>query len=104
MGPSGPTKVSSSNSALVPTWLNEPPAGPLPGNDPAAPPTDGPHNDGPSNKQTSIPAIQAPPEAKRFTGARTNFTSFARSGGGDRPALRRAVRDYVRSGTRGSAN
>jgi hypothetical protein len=104
MGTSGSTKGSGSNSALIPTWLNEPPAGPLPGNDPAAPPTDGPDGDGATNSQTAIPAIQTPPEAARFTGARANFTSFARSGGGDRPALRRAVRDYVRSGTRGSAN
>jgi hypothetical protein len=112
MGTSGPTKGSGSNSALVPTWLNEPPAGPLPGNDPATSPSEGPDggeqaprgDGGAKNEQIALAPIQAPPEAARFSGARANFTSFARSGGADRPALRRAVRDYVRSGTRGSAN
>jgi hypothetical protein len=112
MGTSGPTKGSGSNSALVPTWLNELPAGPLPGNGPATPPTDGqdgyaqasPGNDGSRNDQIVSAPIQAPPEAERFRSARANFTSFARSGGGNRPALARAVRDYVRSGTRGTGN
>ncbi|WP_323130977.1 Qat anti-phage system associated protein QatB [Sinorhizobium medicae] len=55
-------------------------------------------NDGP------LPPIHAAPAPNRFQSARTNFSTFASSRGGDRPALQRAVRDYVRSGTRGSGN
>jgi hypothetical protein len=84
----------------------------LPGN--GAPPADNDGdnagNDG-NDGQPSVkpddgarPAIQAPPVTGRFQSARKNFTSFAASGGNDRPALRRAVRDYVRTGSRGSSN
>jgi hypothetical protein len=45
-----------------------------------------------------------PPVPARFQTARRNFSVFARSGGSDRGALRRAVSDYVRSGTQGSGN
>lgn len=107
MGTQGSSKGPGSNTPLLPTWLAGPPAGPLPGVDPAAPagPPDG-DGDGtpapPADAAAPRPPIEPPPVAARFSGARGNFTSFARSGGGDRPALRRAVRDYVRSGTRGS--
>lgn len=106
MGTSGPTRGSGSQSSLIPTWLNEPPSGPLPGSDPAAPPANAPDNahEPATSAPGIIPAIVAPPVPARFSGARANFTSFARSGGSDRPALRRAVRDYVRSGMRGSGN
>ncbi|HXL86385.1 MAG TPA: Qat anti-phage system associated protein QatB [Gemmatimonadaceae bacterium] len=89
--------------------MNQPPAGPLPGADPANPPGDGgdqapPDADDGGGAPADRPAIQPPPEPERFRSARGNFSTFARSGGSDRGALRRAVRDYVRSGTRGSGN
>ena len=45
-----------------------------------------------------------PPPPDRFRAARSNFSRFASSGGGDGRSLRRAVCDYVRSGTGGSRN
>jgi hypothetical protein len=109
MGTSGSTKGSGSNTSLVPTWLNEPAPGPLPGGadapaDGAAGGADEGGGEGNTPPAGPRPQIVPPPEAARFQGARRNFTTFAASGGSDRPALRRAVRDYVRSGTRGSAN
>jgi hypothetical protein len=105
MGTSGSTRGPGSNSALVPTFLNEPSIGPLPGG------TDGPPADGSQPDGGPVPAdllphpeIVAPPIPGRFGGARGNFTSFASSGGSDRPALRRGVRDYVRSGAHRSGN
>jgi hypothetical protein len=107
MGTAGSTKGSGSNTSLVPTWLNEPQAGPLPGAEPANPQGDGQapsDGDGGGDAPADRPAIQPPPEPERFRNARGNFSTFARSGGSDRRALSRAVRDYVRSGTRGSGN
>jgi hypothetical protein len=108
MGTSGSTRGPGSNSALVPTFLNEPSIGPLPGGVDVVPadsaPSDG--DDGQPVPADAPPrsAILAPPVPPSFGNARGNFTSFASSGGGDRRALRRAVRDYVRSGARGSTN
>ena len=112
MGTSGSSRGSGSNTSLVPTWLADPPAGPLPGGadangedgaDDGGEDVGG--NDGnPLGNPALAPAIRLPPEPARFQTARRNFSSFAGSGGTDRGALRRAVRDYVRSGTRGSAN
>lgn len=110
MGTSGSSRGPGSNTPLVPSWLDEPtPAGPLPGGDDAGPPAD------PNRAQDMEPAvpqanpqpapeIRPPPMPARFQSARRNFSAFARSGGTDRGALRRAVQDYVRSGTRGGGN
>jgi hypothetical protein len=108
MGTSGSTRGPGSNSALVPTFLNEPSIGPLPGGT-DGPPADGSQPDGGDGQPVPAdllprPEIVAPPVPGRFGGARGNFTSFASSGGGDRRALGRAVRDYVRSGAHGSGN
>jgi hypothetical protein len=106
MGTSGQSRGAGSNTSLVPTFLDEPPAGPLPGG--PGPPEgadggpEGDHDGGAEPSQR--PRIQAPPTPARFQSARRNFSSFAGSGGSDRGALRRAVSAYVRSGTRGSAN
>lgn len=112
MGTSGSSRGSGSNTSLVPTWLDQQAAGPLPGGAPADPPGGDGDGTGPGggtdgSSQTvgqDAPPIRPPPEPGRFQTARRNFSSFARSGGRDTGALRRAVRDYVRSGTRGSAN
>lgn len=107
MGTSGPSSGSGSNTPLVPSWLDGPDTGPLPGGDGPGTPDDGagdqgePPSDQDGNKKPPIPPAAQP---ERFRGARTNFSRFAGSGGSDGRALKRAVRDYVRSGTDGSGN
>lgn len=103
MGTSGSTSGSGSGTPLVPTWLNGQDISPLPGGDGPSVPDDGgpdaqPDSQDGDQKPHILPALQ--PEG--FRSARTNFSRFANSGGSDRRALRRAVRDYVRQGTRGS--
>ncbi len=108
MGTAGSSKGSGSATPLVPSWLdnevapNDETATLKPASTDVDEPT--PSDQPPPNTKVPLPAIEPPPLPGRFQGARGNFTSFARSGGNDKRALRRAVRDYVRSGTRGSAN
>lgn len=108
MGTSGSSSGSGSATPLVPSWLDESGSGPLPGNDDQAPgDSDGDGNkDGEQNDQNGgpKPPMPAPVPGERFRSARTNFSRFAGSGGSDRRALRRAVRDYIRHGTGGSKN
>jgi len=112
MGTAGSSRGPGSNTSLVPTWLDNPPDGPLPAGDDGGPagrngsdPADAdPAALGGANDPVSRPAIVPPPIAARYQSARTNFSRFVGSGGSDRPALRRAVRDYVRSSSRGSTN
>ena len=109
MGTSGSSSGSGSGTPLVPSWLDEPGSEPLPGNDGQAPSGDGTDDESHDGQQSSQnpelkPPVPPPALSERFRGARTNFSRFAGSGGGDRSALRRAVRDYVRSGTGGSKN
>ena len=85
----------------MPTFLDEPPE-PLPGG--AEPDGAEPGTDDTDPRPSPRPDIEMPPVPARFRTARRNFSTFARSGGSDRGALRRAVSDYVRSGTQGSAN
>jgi len=103
MGTSGSSSGSGSDTPLVPSWLDGPNTGPLPGGDGPDAPNDGAGDQGqpPSEKKPPIPPAAQP---ERFRGARTNFSRFAGSGGSDLKALRRAVRDYVRNGTGGSKN
>jgi hypothetical protein len=110
MGTSGSSRGPGSNTPLIPSWLDEPtPAGPLPCSDIGTLPADadgagdGQSPDGQGNPPPA-PAIRPPPSPARFQNARRNFSAFAGSGGNDGGALRRAVRDYVRSGTRGGAS
>ncbi|MDA9545321.1 hypothetical protein ACM43_12895 [Bradyrhizobium sp. CCBAU 45321] len=111
MGTSSSSGGPGSNTSLVPTFLEPISSDPLPGGE-AEPADSGEDGDGeapgdglsPAATQAPRPTIQPPPAAGRYTGARTNFTRFASSGGNDRRALRRAVRDYVRSGAGGSHN
>lgn len=109
MGTSGSSSGSRSETPLVPTWLSELPTEPLPGSGDAVDP-DGDENErvDPSPPEEVVvaprPSIDPPPEPNRFRRARSNFSRFAGSGGSDIRALRRAVRDYARSGTGGSGN
>lgn len=108
MGTSGSSSGSGSSTPLLPSWLDGPDTGSLPGGDgPSAPDPSG--ADTPSEADTGKddnkrPAVPPPATPERFRSARTNFSRFAKSGGSDHRALRRAVRDYVRSGTGGSSN
>lgn len=109
MGTSSSSSGSGSTTPLVPSWLVEPGSNPLPGNDGQALPSDGTDNgsqDGHQDNQDhgQKPPVPPPAQGERFRSARTNFSRFAGSGGSDHSALRRAVRDYVRSGTGGSNN
>lgn len=111
MGTSGSSRGPGSGTPLIPTWLNDPAPGPLPGSTPANAPDgggEGGQPDGnpqsPAPDSSPRPSIPAPPQSGRFQSGRRNFTTFAASGGSDRAAIRRAVRDYVRTGSGGSGN
>lgn len=103
MGTSGPSRGPNSNTPLVPTWLDEPDAGAMSGAEyDSSGGTEAPEDQGEQNNTFPRPEIEPAPQPARFRRGRKNFSSFARSGGNNRGALRRAVRDYVRSGTGGS--
>lgn len=106
MGTSGPSSGSGSGTPLVPSWLDGEDSSALPGGDAPSAPGDSDDDQGLSTSPESSPKPPIPPlgTPERFRSARTNFSRFAGSGGSDGRALRRAVRDYVRSGTGGSAN
>lgn len=105
MGTSGSTRGTGNGTSLLPTFLNDPDGGPLPGGDGPADGDDGGGDGGaPPEADTPRPAIPAAAPDNRFSSARRNFSTFASSGGNDRRALRRAVRDYVRSGYGNSRN
>jgi hypothetical protein len=112
MGTSGSSRGSQSGTPLVPTWLDEPQTGTLPRADDAGDLAGGGNSTSDGGDQGTPqetdaaprPVVEPPPEPERFRRARGNFSRFAASGGNNGGALRRAVRDYVRSGTGGSAN
>lgn len=89
-GPGGDTP-------LIPSWLGDrPETGP-----------DSEQNGAPSSQDGSVPPLGKPPipmpaDSSRFTGARSNFTRFARSGGRDRSSLGRAISSYVSTSTGGA--
>ncbi len=115
MGTSGASDGPNPRTPLVPSWLDDSPGAPAPGPAPA-PPAPVPDGQPDGNPQPPMPApprqpplplppLPPPPsDDDRFRSARRNFTSFARSGGSDGRALRRAVGDYVRSGAGSSRN
>ena len=111
MGTSGISKGPGSGTPLVPTWLNEPTTAagsPADGSPSASDPATGDgnsQNDQSDQSGAGSPLnAQSPPAPGRFQSARRNFTASVKSGGADGPALRRAIRDYVRSGAGGSRN
>ena len=100
-GPGGDTP-------LVPSWLGDdgggnPPSAPSPTPDPTAPNNPPPQNP-PVAPPGTPPRQPIPPAADphRYTAPRGNFTRFARSGGGDRASLGRAISQYVSSASGGS--
>ena len=108
MGTSGSSKGSGSNTPFVPTWLDEPGTEAPPSQDESgteAPPSQDESGTEAPPSQDDIPTqppIEPAAIPTRFRGARKNFSTFAGSGGNNRGALRRALRNYVRSGTGGS--
>jgi hypothetical protein len=109
MGTSGSSDGPNPRTPLVPSWLDDSPGAPPGAGD--APPPANPAPDGnppaPSQPQPQpqrLPPLPPAPPPGRFTASRTNFSRFAGSRGTDGRALRRAVGDYVRSGTRGAGN
>ncbi|KQW75631.1 hypothetical protein ASC89_22095 [Devosia sp. Root413D1] len=105
MGTSGSSRGTGNGGSLIPTFLDEPSSKPLP-SEVAAPGSDGDGSSGGDgeNPEAPRPDIPAQAEDNRFSSARRNFSVFASSGGSDTGALRRAVRDYVRSGYGTSGN
>lgn len=109
MGTSGRSKGPNTGTPLVPSWLDDPaPAPPLVGDVPPepVPPGDAPAPIPvlPAQPPRPLAPMPPPPPPDRFRAARSNFSRFASSGGSDGRSLRRAARDYVRSGTGGSRN
>ena len=111
MGTSGPSGGPDGRTPLVPSWLDDAPAGSPPGGDGDAPPANGAQGapgEGDAGETPGAPAPLPPipptPPPARFQSARRDFSKFAGSGGADPGALRRAGRDYVRSGAGGSRN
>jgi hypothetical protein len=109
MGTSGRSGGPNPGTPLVPSWLDDVPAAPPPASDPAPEPSppDGapsPIPQLPAQTLGPLPPMPPAPPPNRFRAARSNFSRFASSSGSDGRSLRRAVRDYVRSGTRGSRN
>ena len=106
MGTSSSTSGSGSATPLVPTWLEEPLTTP-PAPEAGGIPSEEGNGQGADQAQPNQPEdngkppIPLPPQPGRFRSARSNFSRFAGSGGTDRAALGRAVRDYVRRGTGG---
>jgi len=86
---------------LVPSWLGSDGGS----TSPAAPGDSSPDGDAPApipSAPPNRPALPVFADPKRFTGARTNFTHFAKSGGGNRASLGRAVSRYVSTASGGA--
>jgi len=88
---------------LVPSWLGDGDAG----SPPAAPQAPGPDGAPPAGPDAppfppNRPALPKVADPERFTGARTNFTRFAGSGGSNRASLGRAVSKYVSTSSGGA--
>ena len=103
MGTSSQGSGSGTGTPLVPSWLEDPNLSQPPG-DSDVQPADNDAGDQAQDSQKGNGQETPVVQNKRFQSARANFSRFAGSGGRDRSALRRAVRDYVRSGTGGSRN
>lgn len=100
MGTSTSNPGQRGNTPLVPSWLdNDNPSLPndQQADQDAVPPQD--------PNQSEDPQLNQPPDPKRFSAPRGNFTRFINSGGADGGRnLRRAVSAYVRHSTGGSQN
>ena len=107
MGTSGRSDGPNPGTPLVPSWLDDslaaPPEG-APAPEPTPPEGAASIPQVPTQPALPLPPMPPPPPPDRFRAARSNFSRFASSAGSDGRSLRRAARDYVRSGSGGSRN
>jgi hypothetical protein len=96
MGTSGSFDGAGSGTPLLPTWADSPSLPAL-----NLPPLDQQGESQPLD-ELQRPPLDVAPEGNRFQVARSNFSRFVTSGGTDRRALGRAVRDHIRTGSGGS--
>lgn len=104
MGTSSSYGGPSGGTPLIPSWLGPTVVG---GGNPPAPSQDG--TQGPATPPSpaspptppSLPPIPPAASSDRFRTARGGFTRFARSGGGDRVNMGRAISNYVSSSAGG---
>jgi hypothetical protein len=105
MGTSNANGGQGGDRPLIPSWLpagGSPPPTPDPPPPPPPAPQPAPHEGPPPPPAPVVPAIPAAALANRFTGARNNFSRFARSGGSDRKSFGRALSDYVSTSSGGN--
>ena len=100
MGTSSIPPGPSNKDPLIPSWLNK---------DPHLPESNESEDETPKNTPQESSSRQQPiitpyKGGHRFKSPRTNFSKFARSGGVDQNAMRRAIRQYVKQGAGGSKN
>lgn len=102
MGTSTAYSGPGGGTPLVPSWLDS--------DGDSAPPAPAQADGSPSSGEATPsppeppnhPSIPPAADPKRFFGARNSFTRFARSGGGDRANLGRAVSRYVSTSSGGA--
>lgn len=100
MGTSTAYSGPNGGTPLIPSWLGDAPT-PTPsggGAPDSLPSPDG----GKPPESPNRPPIPKMADPQRFSGARSNFTRFAGSGGSDRASLGRAISSYVSKSTGGS--
>lgn len=103
MGTSSSFGGPTNDRPLVPTFIDDFDREDADGNDDAADSQDGDGSAGDGTDQSDdgtpppAPPLPPPGPAGRFSAPRSNFTSFAKSGGTDRKSLGRAVSGYVGS-------
>lgn len=89
MGTSNKYGSPKSNNPLVPSWLE----------DPTGDNNNGPNKNGDQNSDQPYQPLPNPGESNRFTSFRRNFNNYIRYG--DRNSLKKALSEYVKSGTGG---
>lgn len=104
MGTSSLPPGPSNKDPLIPTWLDKDPYLPKPNESENEKPKNTPQEESSARQSREQPIINPYKGGHRFRSPRTNFSKFARSGGVDQNAMRRAVRQYVKQGTGGSKN
>lgn len=102
MGTSGSSSGPGTQTPLVPSWLDDLEPGSLPSDTSKQPTGDAEGGPEPGEDLRTAPqtAERRPARRSRFSTPRSNFTSFAKTG--ERRALGRAAREYVRSACGGS--
>ncbi|HHQ4527091.1 Qat anti-phage system associated protein QatB [Aeromonas encheleia] len=100
MGTSTAYSGPNGGTPLIPSWLGDAPT-PTPSGGGAPDSLPSP-DEGKPPESPNRPPIPKMADPQRFSGARSNFTRFAGSGGSDRASLGRAISSYVSKSTGGS--